>query len=217
MIRQLNFSGNPFVGLFGFTNNSFTLVRGDIGDQEEVLMNTLGTEVILSTVASTDLAGIYVSGNNNGIILPYVIEDEELQLIENLGINKCILDTKETAVGNLILSNDKGAIISPILSNEQGLIEDILGVETAISTIGNHKYVGSVARTNNMGCLVHKEAKEEDIRLIKDLLKVDVKMTTLNRGVSYISACIIANDKGAIVGETTTGIEMSYIEDIMGI
>jgi hypothetical protein len=28
---------------------------------------------------------------------------------------------------------------------------------------------------------------------------------------------MIVNDKGAIVGETTTGIELSYIEDIMGI
>ena len=42
-------------------------------------------------------------------------------------------------------------------------------------------------------------------------------MSTLNRGVSYIGACMIVNDKGAIVGETTTGIELSYIEDIMGI
>jgi len=42
-------------------------------------------------------------------------------------------------------------------------------------------------------------------------------MTTLNRGVSYIGACIAVNDKGAIVGESTTGIEISYIEDIMGI
>jgi len=217
MIRQLNFNGNPFVGVFSFTNNSITIVREDIEQHKDVLKETLGTEVILSTIAATDLAGIYVAGNNNGIVLPYVIEEEELQLIEDLELNKCILDVKETAVGNLILSNDKGAIISPILSNEQKIIEDVLGVETAVSSIGNHKYVGSVARTNNTGCLVHKEAKEDDIALIKDILKVDLKMATLNRGVSYIGACIVVNDKGAVVGEATTGIEISYIEDIMGI
>ncbi len=134
-----------------------------------------------------------------------------------MGITNCILETKETAVGNLILSNDKGAILSPILSDEKEVIEDALGVETVVSTIGNHNYVGSVARANNTGCLVHKEAKEDDITLIKDLLKVDLRMTTLNRGVSYIGACIAVNDKGAIVGESTTGIEISYIEDIMGV
>lgn len=217
MIRQLKFSGNPFVGIFSFTNNNITIVREDIGEHAETLKETLGTELILSTVAATDLAGIYIAGNNNGIILPYVIEDEELQLIEDKGINNCIFETKETAVGNLILSNDKGAIISPILSKEQKMIEDVLGVETAISSLGNHKYVGSVARTNNFGCIVHKEAKEDDISLIKDLLKVDVRMSTLNRGVSYIGACMIVNDKGAIVGETTTGVELSYVEDIMGV
>ena len=217
MIRQLKISGNPFVGIFSFTNNNVTIVREDVGEHAGIIKEALGTELIMSTIAATDLAGIYIAGNNNGIILPYVIEDEELQLIEDMGINNCILNTKETAVGNLILSNDKGAIISPILTDEQKLIEDALGVETTIASIGNHKYVGSVARTNNMGCLVHKEAKEEDISLIKDLLKVDVRMSTLNRGVSYIGACIIVNDKGAVVGETTTGIELSYVEDIMGV
>ena len=217
MIRQLKIGGNPFIGIFSFTNNNITIVREDIGEHAETIKEALGTELILSTVAGTDLAGIYIAGNNSGIILPYVIEDEELQLIDDMGINNCILNTKETAVGNLILSNDKGAIISPILTNEKKLIEDTLGVETTIASIGNHKYVGSVARTNNMGCLVHKEAKEDDISLIKDLLKVDVRMSTLNRGVSYIGACIIVNDKGAVVGETTTGIELSYIEDIMGV
>lgn len=217
MIRQLKISGNPFIGIFSFTNNNITIVREDIGTHAETLKEALGTELILSTIAATDLAGIYIAGNNNGIILPYVIEDEELQLIEDMDINNCILNTKETAVGNLILSNDKGAIISPMLTDEQKLIEDALGVETTVASIGNHKYVGSVARTNNTGCLVHKEAKEEDISLIKDLLKVDVRMSTLNRGVSYIGACIIVNDKGAVVGESTTGIELSYVEDIMGV
>ncbi len=217
MIRQLKFSGNPFVGIFSFTNNNITIIREDVGEQAKTIEEALGTELILSTVAATDLAGIYIAGNNNGIILPHVIEDEELQLIENTGVNNYILESKETAVGNLILSNDKGAIISPILTEEQKIIEDALGVETTIASIGAHKYVGSVARTNNTGCLVHKEAKEEDISLIKDLLKVDVRMSTLNRGVSYIGACILVNDKGAIVGETTTGIELSYVEDIMGV
>ncbi|KYC44316.1 MAG: Translation initiation factor 6 [Candidatus Methanofastidiosum methylothiophilum] len=217
MIRQLKFSGNPFVGIFSFTNNNITIIREDIGGHVKTIKEALQTEIILSTIAATDLAGIYIAGNNNGIILPYVIEDEELQLIEEKGINHCILDTKENAVGNLILSNDKGAIISPILKNEQKTIEDALDVETAIASLGNHKYVGSVARANNSGCIVHKEAKEDDISLIKDLLKVDVRMSTLNRGVSYIGACMIVNDKGAIVGETTTGIELSYVEDIMGV
>lgn len=217
MIRQLKISGNPFIGIFSFTNNNITIVREDIGEHAETLKEALGTELILSTIAATDLAGIYMAGNNNGIILPYVIEDEELQLIEGEDVNTCILKTKETAVGNLILSNDKGAIISPMLTNEQKIIEDALGVETAVTSIGNHKYVGSVARTNNIGCLVHKESKEEDITLIKDLLKVDVRMSTLNRGVSYIGACITVNDKGAVVGETTTGVELSYVEDIMGV
>lgn len=217
MIRQLKFSGNPFVGIFSFTNNNITIIREDAGVHVKTIKEALETEIILSTIAATDLAGIYIAGNNNGIILPYVIEDEELQLIEEKGINHCILDTKENAVGNLILSNDKGAIISPILTNEQKTIEDALDVETAIASLGNHKYVGSVARVNNSGCIVHKEAKEEDISLIKDLLKVDVRMSTLNRGVSYIGACMIVNDKGAIVGETTTGIELSYVEDIMGV
>jgi len=103
MIRQLKFNGNPFVGIFSFTNNNITIIREDIGGLSDTIREALGTELILSTIAATDLAGIYIAGNNNGIISPYVIEDEEIQLIKDAGINNCILNTKETAIGNLIL------------------------------------------------------------------------------------------------------------------
>ena len=51
--------------------------------------------------------------------------------------------------------------------------------------------------------------------LIKDVLKVEAVRTTLNHGCRTLSACVLANSKGALIGEMTTPIEMGKLEDAL--
>ena len=48
---------------------------------------------------------------------------------------------------------------------------------------------------------------------MREVLKVDVQRSTVNHGSKYIGAGILANSKGALVGDETTPIEMGRIED----
>lgn len=42
-----------------------------------------------------------------------------------------------------------------------------------------------------------------------------VSIGTVNHGVPYVGAGMVANGKGAIMGSKTTGIEMGRIEDAL--
>ena len=59
------------------------------------------------------------------------------------------------------------------------------------------------------------DATDEEIALIKDVLGVECIRTTVNHGVRSVGAGIIANSKGAVVGDQTTPIEMGKIEDAL--
>jgi len=39
---------------------------------------------------------------------------------------------------------------------------------------------------------------------------------TVNRGISLIRSGIVANNKGAVVGDSTTGFEMMRITEVLG-
>nr|HOP08914.1 translation initiation factor IF-6 [Candidatus Methanofastidiosa archaeon] len=169
-----------------------------------------------TSIARTDLVGIFLAGNSKGILMPSIVEDHELQAIEeSFSCNLMTLDTKFTALGNLVLCNDKGCVISPALSDLKDDIESFLGVEVQEGIIGGYKNVGSVAVATNKGCLVHPDTTPEKMEWLSEMLKVPVDHTTANKGVGYIGGCMVANSKGVVVGDFSTGPELGRIDDIL--
>lgn len=61
--------------------------------------------------------------------------------------------------------------------------------------------------------MCHADASDEEVGLIGDVLKVEVNRTTVNHGSRVVGAGIIANSKGAVIGDETTPIEMGKIEE----
>jgi len=143
-------------------------------------------------------------------------KEKFLELKKLFGMNLLILKSKFTAVGNLILCNGKGAIISKVFNKkEKKEIEDCLGVEAVFSSIAGIQTVGSCGIATNKGCLLHRDAKEEEIKIVEDVLKVKVDIGTANFGSPFVGSCIIANSKGALVGESTTGPEIVRIQEAL--
>jgi len=111
----------------------------------------------------------------------------------------------------MILCNDKGAVISGKLKNEAKFIEDTLDVETFVSDPNNF---GSMGLCTNNGSLVHPSLSEM-VDGLEKALKVEVDIGSANRGVYYLGMCVLANTKGALVGNLSTGPEINKIEDIL--
>lgn len=213
---KINFYGDPNIGLYGFANDSYCFLGSEL--QKKILKKlkaTLKSDIKISTIAGTELVGIFVSGNKNGIILPKIIEDYELKKLKKIfDLNLKVIRPKETALGNLILCNDKGCLVSNRLKRFKKQIADTLDCEVCTGTVANLDIVGSAAIASNKGCLCHREATEEEMKKIEELLKVKVDIGTVSYGSPFIKAGIIVNSRGILFSEQTTGAELGRISEV---
>lgn len=213
---KARFNGDPNMGLYGFATDTYCLLG--MTPQKNVLdllVKTVGSKPKITTISGTELLGLFVAGNSNGIILPKIIEEYELKKLKKmLGLNIEVLKSKETALGNLILCNNKGCIISRSLSRFRKTIEDVLGCEVGLGTVAGLNIVGSTAAATNIGCLCHREAKEKEMEKIEQILKVKVDVGTVGYGSPFIRSGVIVNSKGVLYSDGTTGAELGRIEEV---
>jgi len=173
-------------------------------------------------INNSNLIGVYTASNKNGIIVPHIIREEELQSLKmytknlNSDYQIGVLKSKDNAFGNLIVCNDKGAIISSFLKDYKKIIEDTLNVETIVYEYVDMNLPGSISVANNKGCLVHPLATDEEIEIITDILKVnETDVSTVNRGMPYLSSGAVVNDRSGIFGHRCTGPEMMRLTNVL--
>jgi len=213
---KVEFNKNPNIGLFCFATDKYCVFNkfGNPKDKS-LLRNVLKVRVIDGTALGTSLVGIFMCGNSNGVIISNRLYDEEIEEIKE-SLNVLILKTTYTAIGNLMLCNDKGCIISKKLSKFTKEIEDFLAVPVKIGDIGGSDLVGSLAVCTNSGCAISKIAKEEEIRVIENVLNVRVMKASVNFGSIWIKSGIVANSNGFLIGKESTGAEMGNVAEALG-
>ena len=211
---RAKFNGDPNIGLYGFATDDYCLL-GTCPDKISMkIETTLKTKIKISTIAGTEFIGLFATGNKNGIVLPKIVEDYEIKKLKSLGLNLEIINSRETALGNLILCNDNGCIISEKLKKFKKKISETLNCEVDVGTVARLEIVGSSAIANNIGCLCHIESKEEEMKKIEELLKVKVDVGTVGYGSPFIRSGIIVNSKGVVFSELSTGPEVGRIEEV---
>jgi translation initiation factor 6 len=213
---RINFEGDPNVGLYGFATDTYCLLGMELSRKiSHKIKEILKTDLTVSTMSGIEFAGLFSSGNSKGLIVSKVAEDFELKKLKELGINIKVINSRETALGNLILCNDKGCLISGLLKRYKKEITDTLDCEVEIGKIADMEIVGSCAVTSNVGCLCHREASEEEMKIIEDVLKVKVDVGSVSYGSPFIKSGIIVNSKGVVFSEQTSGAEMGRIEEVL--
>jgi len=95
-------------------------------------------------------------------------------------------------------------------------IKKTLDVPVFKGTIGSLKTVGMAAGVTNKGLLCHPKASDEEKSQLENVFGVNVMIGTVNHGSPVIGSGLVANTKGAIIGNHTTGIEMGRIEEALG-
>jgi translation initiation factor 6 len=214
VIHKYDVYRSPNVGLFLRTNDDTLLLPfGFAETKAKKLKEYLNVKKIVHvSVAGTRLIGPMTVMNNNGILLPSTVSDDEIQIIKQTGLNVERLKSKFTAVGNLILANDKGAIVSNLFKGEVDQnIKDTLGVPIQSMSIGGFIQVGSMVVATNAGAIVHPKASDAEINRVSEILQVEAEPATVNGGSPFISSGTIANFSSVIVGNLTTGPELIMI------
>lgn len=214
VIHKYDVYRSPNVGLFLRTNNDTLLLPfGFAETKAKKLKEYLDVEKIIHvSIAGTRLIGPMTVMNNNGILLPSTVSDDEIRILKQTGLNVDRLKSKFTAIGNLISANDKGAIVSNLFRGEaEQNIKDILGVPLQTFSIGGYVQVGSMIVATNAGAIVHPIANDLEISRISEILQVEAEPATVNGGSPFLSSGIIANFSSVIVGNLTTGPELIMI------
>jgi len=218
MLKRIDFNGNPHVGVYCKANDFVAFVQPHLREKDlREIEEALEVNVVKLTIGGSSIIGSLMAMNSHGMIVTDFIEEEELAIIEkNFEGEILIIDDKYNAAGNNILTNDYGAIVHPMLRDETvKKIEEILEVKAVKATIAGINTVGMAAVATNKGVLCHPKVEEEEKKILEEVLGVEVKIGTVNHGMPYVGAGLVANSHGAITGINSTGIELNRIEDAL--
>jgi translation initiation factor 6 len=218
MRRKCTYFGNSWISMFLATNDNITIAPLDAMDKViQCAAEHLKTDIHQISIGESNLVGIYLAMNKNGIILPNITTESEVKKFKKLGINVYHSKCKANAHGNNIAVNDKGGLINPLIpASERGRMEDALGVELVPMRLARYSTVGSSALAGNKGFLVHYAAEDDELKAVEDVLKVKGERGTVNMGVGFVSLGVLSNKHGYIVGEATSAHEMGRVESALG-
>ncbi|MFW9994632.1 MAG: hypothetical protein ACFFD4_21495 [Candidatus Odinarchaeota archaeon] len=217
-IEKVRVFTGPNVGVYLVATEEFVLAPGGIKPSVLKAIN-LTLDVPVHTVyANTNLFGALTLANKHGIVLSTVIDDNSFEVFENLGLGKVSRVPKNFyALGNCARTNDERTILSPFIDeNSRKIIKETLKTDITVMKLGGSVLLGSLVGANLNGAVVSELIAEDEFENIRNHLGVNkVDYSTVNKGFLMPSTGFIANSKGVVVGEDTTGLEIMKIMNIL--
>jgi len=217
-IMAADIFGSPNIGVYCLCSDALAIVPAETPEKWiRRFQECLGVDVCATNIGGSRLIGALVTGNSTGIVLPYLARGYEVERIKSMvDLNIAIVEDRKTALGNTILVNDNGAVVDPRFSEKVvRKLSNTFGVEVVKAEIAGMPYVGSFAVATNKGALTHPSVKLEEKEVVEEVLKVRMDSGTVNSGVPYVKAGLIANSQGAVVGFSTTGPELMAITNTL--
>ncbi len=213
MLKKHSIDQKPYIGVFSIATEDLSIIPLV---EEEVFEEAMETPVVRTTVGGTRVLGSLMAANTNGILVSDIAERREIEpILDHKDVT--LVPDRFNALGNNILINDYGALIHPKLHKKtEDALKSFLEVPVKRGKIAGIEMVGSVAVATNKGLLCHPHVKDDEKKMMEELFDVPVMKTTANHGSAWIGTCLIANTKGAVIGDRTTPIEMGRIEEGLG-
>ncbi|MBS7632581.1 translation initiation factor IF-6, partial [Candidatus Bathyarchaeota archaeon] len=167
--------GSASIGVYSLATDDMVIVPRLVPlKKAERIAEWLNVKLIHTSIGGSVLVGAFACANSNGILLPSLVMDEEINSIRSVFKGKIkVMETKRTAYGNMVLANDYGAAVDPRLKDKEiAIISETLGVAAVRSEIAGLPYVGSLGVATNKGVLVHPLIKDEERKILEDALKL---------------------------------------------
>src|SRR5207245_3206790 len=99
-----NIFGDPNVRIFSFDNEKIAVLpAGTSAGKLASFKEALGIEAYGIGIADSRLVGIYLSGNSNSILLPYIATEEEISKLRSTGAHDTLYTEVRNAIDNIIL------------------------------------------------------------------------------------------------------------------
>lgn len=217
-IMTASYNGNPNIGLFCYANDKYCLVPYNFPESlQRKFQEVLKVPVYEVNAAGTHLLGVFFSGNEECLLVPEIMFDSELRVLDELKIKYKIVESEMTALGNNLLMSKHMCIASPDYKDDTlKEIEKAIKMPVKKGKIADLNIVGSLAKGNSKGMLVSAEAKEFELKFLKDNLKIKIMTGTLNFGSGYVSSALVCNSHGIVTGDVSGGPEIQNADEALG-
>ncbi len=218
---KLSINGDPNIGLYGLATDKFCIVGKSVPRKivkrfEEILK----VPVVQANIYGTSLIGIFVAATSKTVLVPDVIFERELRELKKSlrGLAEVkTLKTEHTALSNNILNNNKAAIVSPEFSKEEVEgIKKALKLKIIQMSLAGLEVPGSAGVLTDKGAIFNPNLSDVEIKKAEKLIGFELGLGTVNMGSPIVSSGIIANSKGFIVGNLSSGYEISRIDESFG-
>lgn len=217
MERTITFAGDPNIGVFARVLGDIAIVPPESTDEfKTAVRDALGVTLVETTIQGSSIIGSLVAGNSRGVVVSGLATEEEIDLLaEHREV--LLLNESMNAAGNVIMANDTFAAVHEDMPTDLAkAIGEFLEVEVIHLTLGGVKTVGMAGVATNKGVIVHPRATERQIAMLEEVAKVPVGTGSINMGGGLVGTGLLANERGYLAGNATSGFELGRIEDVFG-
>ncbi len=219
-VKQTSVNGTSSIGLYGFVTDSFALIGETTSDSfEEHIEDVLDVPTHRVTIAGTNLIGAFVTGNNDTVLVPDILEPHEEEVFEDLPVDVAVIHTNYTCLGNNILVNDAAAMTSTAFSDaETTHIGDALSVAAIQGDLAGIEAIGTLAVFNSEAdrMVISNDITDDEFERVTDHFDVTGTPSSVNQGAAQIRCGVLCNENGFLVGKASGGPEITTIDKGLG-
>lgn len=222
-ILKTSYQGNPNIGLFGWANEKVCLLGHGFKDKVVAkIKEILDVPTYQINLCNTDLIGVFCIGNNEAIIIPDTALEHEIQILKKIcdevGMELEVVSTTLNALGNNVLCNDIGALVNPDYSARvKKELRQVLKVNLKPGTIALHGIPGSMCVINGDNAITSSNILDKEEDVLRELFGVqNITHASVNFGSQNLRSGVLCNKNGFIVGDMSTGVEMTNIDEALG-
>ncbi len=209
----MEFESNPNVGLYMFANDKFCLLGCEVDSaKKKEIESVLGVKVYTVTVLGTELVGVFVSGNNETLVIPEMF-DYERKVIDNIcqeyGVKLLVMDNKINTYGNSMCMGKEEILINS--DYDLDFVKKLKKkTELEVHKIKNKEFkaTGGVIRFLNGKYYASQDLEKEDVKVVLDKI---AGVGSVNSGASFVSSGIVGNSNGLILGSMCSTVEIQDI------
>lgn len=160
--------------------------------------------------------GVFCAANEDFALIPKNTSKKEEKEIERVLDVKTIRISIDGSpiIGSLLVFNSKGAIVSNFITDEEFKILkknfEVAWLSDKLNAFGNN------ILANDIAALVHPKFTKKSLKLIQDILDVEVLKGTI-AGIKTVGSAATATNKGILCHPKATVEEIETLKDLFKI
>lgn len=215
MDRTVSIEGDPHIGVFTRVFEDIAVIPAEApAELEEHYREAFDLEVVRTTIQGSPIIGSLLTGNSNGFVISGLATKAEMKLLSEYR-ELYLLDQGMNAAGNVILVCDRFAAVHPEMDPSlRKEIGEFLKVPITPLTLGDIKVVGMAGVATNKGVVVSPRSTASEITALERVCELPIGKGSINMGNAMVGTGLVANTRGYLAGDETSGYELGRIEDI---